>query len=71
MPQENLLIFYPRRAWETISGLVPFGLYYLKLRSIRKKIKRNPERRSYMDKALIPVKETEEDILEEESIMSH
>ncbi len=71
MPQENLHIFYPRRAWETISGLVPFGLYYLKLRSIRRKIKRNPERRSYMDKALIPVKEAEEDILEKESIMSH
>ncbi len=71
MPQENPLIFYPRRAWETISGLVPFALYYLKLRSIRKKIKRNPERRSYMDKALIPVKETEEDVLEKESIMSH
>jgi hypothetical protein len=71
MPQENPLIFYLRRAWETISSLVPFGLYYLKLRSIRKKIKRNPERHSYMDKALIPVKETEEDILEKESIMSH
>jgi hypothetical protein len=71
MPQENPLIFYPRRAWETISGLVPFALYYLKLRSIRKKIKRNPERRSYMDKALIPVKETEEDILEKETMMSH
>ena len=71
MPQENPLIFYPRRVWETISGLVPFGLYYFKLRSIRMKIKRNPERRSYMDKALIPVKETEEDVLKEETIMSH
>ncbi|MGR3176073.1 MAG: B12-binding domain-containing radical SAM protein [Candidatus Scalindua sp.] len=71
MPQENPLIFYPRRVWETISGLVPFGLYYFKLRSIRKKIKRHPERRSYMDKALIPVKETEEDVLKEETIMSH
>lgn len=70
-PRENPLVFYPRRTWETISGLVPFGLYYLKLRSLRKKIKRNPERRSYMDKALIPVKETKEDILREESIMSH
>lgn len=71
MPQENPLLFYPRRAWETISGLVPFGLYYFKLRSIRKKIKRNPERRSYVDKALIPVKEAEEDALKEETIMSH
>ena len=60
MPKENPLIFYPRRVWETISTLIPFGLYYLKLRSMRKKIKRNPERHSYMDKALIPMKETEE-----------
>ncbi|MFV1974300.1 MAG: radical SAM protein [Candidatus Scalindua sp.] len=70
MPQENPLIFYPRRAWETVSGLIPFALYYFKLRSIRIKIKRNPERRSYMDKALIPVKETEDVLLENEGVMS-
>lgn len=71
VPQENPLIFYPRRVWETINGLVPFGLYYLKLRSIRKRIKRNPARYSYTDKALMPVKETEEGRLKEESIISH
>lgn len=71
MPQENPLIFYPRRAWETISTLIPLGMYYLKLRSMRKRIKRDPERRSYMDKALMPVKETDEDVLKEETIMSH
>jgi len=71
MPQENPLIFYPRRVWETVSGLVPFALYYFKLRSIRKKIKREPERRSYTDKALIPMKEENEDILlENESVIS-
>jgi len=70
MPQENPLIFYPRRAWETVSGLIPFALYYFKLRSIRIKIKRNPERRSYMDKALIPVKKTEDVLLENEGVMS-
>ena len=70
MPPENPLIFYPHRAWETVSALIPFGLYYFKLRSIRKKIKRDPERRSYMDEALVPVKETEEKPLENESIMS-
>ncbi len=71
MPQENPFIFYPRRAWETISILIPLGMYYLKLRSIRKKIKRNPARHSYMDKALTPVQEVEEDLPKEESIMSH
>ena len=70
MPQENPITFYPRRVWETVSAIIPFGIYYFKLRSIRKKIKREPGRRSYMDKALIPVKETEEKPLENESIVS-
>jgi hypothetical protein len=71
MPQENPLIFYPRRAWETISVLIPLGMYYLKLRSMRKRIKRNPARHSYMDKALTPVQEVEEGLPKEETIMSH
>ncbi len=70
MPQENPITFYPLRVWETVSGLVPFALYYFKLRSIRKKIKREPEKRSYTDKALIPVNETEDLLLENESVMS-
>ena len=70
MPKENPLIFYPKRAWETVSGLVPFALYYFRLRSIRKKIKREPGRRSYTDKALIPVKDTEDVLLGNESIIS-
>ncbi len=70
MPLENPLVFHPRRAWETVSGLVPFALYYFKLRSIRKKIMREPGRCSYTDKALIPVKDTEDILLENESVMS-
>jgi hypothetical protein len=70
MPQENPLFFYPHRVWETVSGLVPFALYYFKLRSIRKKIKREPGRRSYTDKALTPVQEKEDVLFENESVMS-
>ncbi len=70
MPLENPLIFYPCRVWETISTIIPLSLYYLKLRSIRKKIKRDPEKRSYMDKSLIPVKEIESEHLENESVIS-
>jgi radical SAM superfamily enzyme YgiQ (UPF0313 family) len=70
MPEENPITFYPRRVWETVRGLVPFALYYFKLRSIRKKIKREPERRSYTDKALIPVKDTKDILLENESVIS-
>ncbi|MCP4252557.1 MAG: radical SAM protein [Candidatus Scalindua sp.] len=70
MPLENPITFYPRRVWETVSSLVPFVFYYFKLRSIRKKIKREPKRRSYTDNALIPVKDTEDTLLENESVMS-
>ena len=70
MPKENPLVFYPQRVWETVSGLAPFALYYFRLRSIRKKIKREPGRRSYTDKALIPVKDTEDVLLGNESIIS-
>ena len=70
MPQENPVTFYPLRVWETVSGLVPFALYYFKLRSICKKIKREPGRRSYTDKALVPVKDTEDVLLKNESVIS-
>jgi len=70
MPLENPLVFYPRRAWGTVSGLVPFALCYFKLRSIRRKIKHEPRRCSYTDKALIPVKDTEDILLENESVMA-
>jgi len=70
-PEVSLLIFYPRRVWEMFSTFIPLGIYYMKLRAIRKRIKLDPERRSYMDKALIPVEDTEEDCLEKESVMSH
>ncbi len=73
MPIENGLIFFLRRTWGRISVFIPLSIYFLKLRSIRKKIKRDPERRSYMDKALAPVKKTEEDqedLLKEESTIA-
>lgn len=65
-PQESWLIFYPRRVLEMISTFIPLGLYFLKLRSIRKRIKRDPLRHSYMDDALTPVEDAEENHLEKE-----
>ena len=70
MPQENPVTFYPLRVWETVNSLVLFALYYFKLRSICKKIKREPGRRSYTDKALVPVKDTEDVLLKNESVIS-
>ena len=61
MPIENRLGFFLRRAWGRISITIPLCIYFLKLRSIRKEIKRDPERRSYTDKALTPVNGTKED----------
>jgi radical SAM superfamily enzyme YgiQ (UPF0313 family) len=60
IPQESSLIFYPRRVLEMLNTFIPLGLYFLKLRSIRKRIKRDPLRHSYTDDALTPVEDIEE-----------
>ncbi|MCP5007806.1 MAG: radical SAM protein [Planctomycetes bacterium] len=55
MHRENPLVFYPHRVWETINSLLPFGLYYFRLRGLRKRIKSDHARHTYIDKSLIPV----------------
>ncbi len=60
MPQENWLNFYPRLIWKRFSSFVLVVVYFWKLKRVFNRIKRDPERYSYMDKALMPVKEVEE-----------
>ncbi len=69
MPIENILVFFLRRVLGRISTFISLSIFFIKLRSIRNKIKRNPERRSYTDKALTPAKETEDVLLENESVI--
>ena len=64
LPRENPLVFYPRRAWEILKTFTGVTLYYLQLEKIRRKILRDPARKQYMDRALIPVGEMPEQAAE-------
>ncbi|MGD0898756.1 MAG: radical SAM protein [Thermoguttaceae bacterium] len=52
-PPDNPLGFYVRRAWETLSAAVGFGLYWLWLERLRKRILRDPSAKAYADRALV------------------
>ena len=64
LPRINPLLFYPHRLWEVLTAYVPFALYFLKLQLKRKRIERDPASQSYMDLAITPVEEPEEEALE-------
>jgi radical SAM superfamily enzyme YgiQ (UPF0313 family) len=61
MPLENPLVFYPKYVAGTIRKQLQWITLYLRLRMIYKKVKRDPERLSYMDLALEPVTDHEEE----------
>jgi radical SAM superfamily enzyme YgiQ (UPF0313 family) len=54
-PRENPLVFYPRVVWEAAVTWSSFGLYYHKLRRLRRSIENDPRAREYTDLALTPV----------------
>lgn len=58
---ENPLSFYPKYALETVVKIAKWASLYIRLRLIYKRVKRDPARFDYMDKALEPVNEHEEE----------
>ncbi len=64
LPIENPLLFYPRYAFDLIAKHVQVLRMVLRLAAVRRAIKRDPDRRSYMDTALAPVSDEEMDALE-------
>jgi len=61
LPVESPFVFYPRRLWEFVSlhaVLLPMALKYDR---ILKRIKADPDARNYIDLALTPVTEEEND----------
>ena len=58
-PIENPLTFYPRRVWDTVTGWLSAGWYYLQLQALKRKVLKDPARRQYTDLALTPVIEPE------------
>jgi len=64
LPIENPLFFYPRYLAELLAKHVRVLGMTLRLAAVRRAIKRDPNRRAYMDTALQPVSEAEMDALE-------
>ncbi|MEP7211798.1 MAG: B12-binding domain-containing radical SAM protein [Acidobacteriota bacterium] len=61
MPIENPLIFYPKYFGETLLKQLRWIALYTRLRLIYRKVKHDPARLEYMDAALEPVTDQEEE----------
>jgi len=62
MPIENPFVFYPRRVWEVIYRHICIAVMLLKFARVRRRIKSDPEAFDYIDTALMPMNETENEI---------
>jgi Radical SAM superfamily len=60
-PIEPVWLFYPKYILETLRKQWQWAAFYLRMRSIYNRIKRDPERRNYTDLALSPVEDDETD----------
>ncbi len=60
-PLENPLIFYPKNIFETLWKQFRWIALYLRLRLVYRKVKLDPTRFEYMDTALEPVTDHEEE----------
>ena len=61
LPLENPLIFYPKNIFETLWKQFRWIALYLRLRLVYRKVKLDPMRFEYMDTALEPVTDHEEE----------
>lgn len=61
MKIEGPLLFYPKYVAETLGKQFKWVTLYLRMRLIYKRVKRDPKRFEYMDLALEPVSDHEED----------
>ncbi|HYZ62765.1 MAG TPA: radical SAM protein [Acetobacteraceae bacterium] len=63
-PIENPFLFYPREAWSVVSKHARLAGMVWRMARLRRRLKRDPNARNYMDEALTPVRDEEMDTLE-------
>ena len=61
LPLESPLVFYPKYILGSVAKQIKWITLYLRLRLIYKRVKRDPRRLEYMDTALEPVTDHEEE----------
>ena len=64
LPIEHPFFFYPRYAADLVVKHVRIGRMIWRMAKVRRAVKRDPNRRAYMDTALTPVSDEEMDALE-------
>ena len=64
LPLENPLLFYPRVWWEAAANTFAIGWKVLALEAVGKRISADPARLAYMDKALTPATEEDDELYE-------
>jgi radical SAM superfamily enzyme YgiQ (UPF0313 family) len=64
LPQEHPLVFWPQFVWETVAKHVALAGTILRISATAFLIKRNPASKNYMDQALTPVDDSEEEKLD-------
>ncbi|TCU21865.1 radical SAM family protein [Rhizobium azibense] len=64
LPQQHPLVFWPRFVWETVVKHVALAGSILRMSATAFLIKRNPASKNYMDQALTPVDDGEEEKLD-------
>ena len=62
-PKENPLWFYPKRAFEVLQTGLKWGMLVWKFQRILNRVKTAPDKKAYMDLALTPVLEQDDDEL--------
>jgi radical SAM superfamily enzyme YgiQ (UPF0313 family) len=64
LPQQHPLVFWPQFVWETVAKHVSLAGSILRMSATAFLIKRNPASKNYMDQALTPVDDGEEEKLD-------
>ncbi|SCW52978.1 Radical SAM superfamily protein [Rhizobium mongolense subsp. loessense] len=64
LPQQHPLLFWPQFVWETVAKHVSLAGSILRMSATAFLIKRNPASKDYMDQALTPVDDGEEEKLD-------
>jgi len=63
LPRENPFMFYPKRMWDVLSSGIKWGRLVWQFQSIRRRVLMDPKKSEYMDVAITPIVDQEDEDL--------
>lgn len=70
-PIEPAAIFYPRYAWRFLSEAARVAKTYARMRWILARVRRDPDRRAYLDEAIAPISKGEDTLIAATRVTEH